>query len=283
MKAEVVPGAGLRPEMELTPNRIHPTALLSTEAELAPDVAVGAFAIVEGKVRLGSGCVIRPRAHLIGPLTMGKDNQVYSNAVIGERPQHLHYRDEPTGVEIGDGNTFRENLTVHRGTAATGLTRIGDGNFFMAGSHVAHDCRVGNRCTLVNNALLGGHCQLADFAYVSGNAAVHQFCRMGRLSFMGGGSITTKDVPPFVMQQGVNSVVGINVVGMRRAGLAEEQINSLRQVYHVVFLRGLSLPNALTRVEQELGHVDVVREFVTFVRQSQRGINRARGRGSSAT
>ena len=115
--------------MELPPTCIHPTALLSPEAEFAPDVTVGAFAIVEGKVRLGAGCVIRPRAHPIGPLTMGKNNQVYSNAVIGERPQHLHYRDEQTGVEIGDGNTFRENLTVHRGTAASGLTRIGDGNY----------------------------------------------------------------------------------------------------------------------------------------------------------
>ncbi len=268
--------------MELTPNRIHPTALLSPEAELAPDVTVGAFAIVEGKVRLEAGCVIRPRAHLIGPLTMGKDNQVYSNAVIGERPQHLHYRDEPTGVKIGDGNAFRENVTVHRGTAASGLTRIGDGNYFMAGSHVAHDCRVGNRCTLVNNALLGGHCELADFAYVSGNAAVHQFCQMGRLSFLGGGSITTKDVAPFIMQQGVNTVVGVNVVGMRRAGLAEEEINSLRRVYHVVFLKGWTLPYALARVEQELGHMDVVREFLTFVRHSPRGINRARGRGASS-
>jgi UDP-N-acetylglucosamine acyltransferase len=268
--------------MELPPTCIHPTALLSPEAEFAPDVTVGAFAIVEGKVRLGAGCVIRPRAHPIGPLTMGKNNQVYSNAVIGERPQHLHYRDELTGVEIGDGNTFRENLTVHRGTAASGLTRIGDGNYFTAGSHVAHDCRVGNRCTLVNNALLGGHCDLADFAYVSGNGAVHQFCRMGRLSFLGGGSITTKDVPPFVMQQGVNTVVGINVVGMWRAGLSEEEINSLRRVYHIVFLKGLSLPNALARVEQEVGHMDVVREFVAFVRRSQRGINRVRGRGSGS-
>jgi UDP-N-acetylglucosamine acyltransferase len=268
--------------MELTPTRIHSTALLSTEAELAPDVTVGAFAIVEGKVRLGAGCVIRPRAHLIGPLQMGKDNHVYSNAVIGERPQHLHYRGEPTGVEIGDGNTFRENVTVHRGTAASGLTHIGDGNYFMAGCHVAHDCRVGNRCMLVNNALLGGHCNLADGAYVSGNAAVHQFCRLGRLCFLGGGAITTKDVPPFVMQQGVNNVVGINGVGMRRAGLTKEEINSLRRVYHIVFLRGWGLANALTRVEEELGHMDVVREFVAFVRQSPRGINRARGRGSDA-
>ena len=141
---------------------------------------------------------------------------------------------------------------------------------------------LGHRCTLVNNALLGGHCELADSAYVSGNAAVHQFCRMGRLSFLGGGSITTKDVPPFVMQQGVNSVVGINVVGMRRAGLAEEEINSLRRVYHIVFLEGLSLPNALARVEQEVGHMDVVREFVAFIRGSQRGINRARGKGSAS-
>lgn len=264
-----------------TPPRIHPTAFVSPEAELAPGVTVEALAIVEGKVRLGPGCVVRPRAHLIGPVVMGRDNYVYGNVVIGERPQHLGYRDEPTGVRVGNGNVFRENVTVHRATAASGETRIGDGNYFMAGSHVAHDCVVGDRCVLVNNALLGGHCALADGAYVSGNAAVHQFCRMGRLAFLSATSLTTKDVPPFVMQQGLNTVVGVNVVGMRRAGFPAETIDAVRRVYRVVFCQGLPTPDALARVEAEFGAVDVVREFVTFVRESRRGINRARGRVTS--
>jgi UDP-N-acetylglucosamine acyltransferase len=262
---------------------IHPTAVVSPGAELAPDVTVGAFAIIEGEVRLGPGCVVRPRAHLIGPLVMGRDNDVYSNAVIGEQPQHVRYQGEPTGVRVGDGNVFRENVTVHRGTTDSWETRIGNGNYFMAGSHVAHDCRVGDHCTLVNNALLGGHSVLADRAYVSGNAAVHQFCQMGRLSLLSATSLTTKDVPPFVVQQGVNAVVGVNVVGMRRAGLAARQIDAVRRVFHIVFRRGLVLPDALEQVDAELGDVDVAREFVTFVRASQRGINRARSVGAGRT
>jgi UDP-N-acetylglucosamine acyltransferase len=256
--------------------RIHPTALVSAEAELAPDVQVGPFVIIEGKVQIGAGCVIRPRAHLIGPLTLGESNQIFSNVVIGEQPQHFHYQGEPTGVIIGDGNVFRENVTVHRGTAATGLTRIGHHNYFMAGSHVAHDCVIGNRCILVNNALLGGHCVLEDNVTVSGNSAVHQFCRLGRLCFLSGASGSSKDIPPFIMQQEINIVVGVNVIGMRRAGLSSQQISAIRELYHIVYLRGLAAPNALALAERELGHIDVVREFIHFVRQSKRGINAAR-------
>jgi UDP-N-acetylglucosamine acyltransferase len=260
--------------MSLVPScRIHPTALVSPEAELAAAVEVGPFVIIEGQVRIGPGCVLRPRAHLIGPLTMGRDNQVYSNAVLGERPQHFQYQDEPTGVAIGDGNTFRENVTVHRGTMHSGTTRIGNGNCFMVGSHVGHDCQVGNQCVLVNNAVLGGHCILEDGAYLSAHSGTHQFCRMGRFSLLSGTSATTKDVPPFIIQQNFNLVAGVNVVGMRRAGMTSAQISAIRRVFHIVFLRGLTLPNALARVEAELGAIDVVREFVAFVRQSQRGIN----------
>lgn len=257
-------------------SRIHPTALISAEAELAPDVQVGAYCIIEGKVRIGSGCVLRPRAYLIGPLVMGKGNHIYSNAILGERPQHLKYNDEATGVEIGDGNTFRENVTVHRGTTHSWQTRIGNDNYFMVGAHVGHDCQIGNRCFLINNALLGGHCILHDGAYVSGNSGVHQFCRLGRLAFMSGCTAATKDIPPFIIEQGFNVVVGVNIVGMRRAGFTSEQISAIRRVYHIVYLQGLTLPNALRQVESELGHVDVVREFVDFVRQSKRGINGTR-------
>ncbi len=259
--------------MSLDASRIHPTAIVSPEAELAGDVQVGAFAIIEGPVKLGAGCILRPRAHLIGPLTMGANNQVYSNAILGERPQHFKYADEPTGVVIGDNNVFRENVTIHRGTTHSWTTRIGHDNYFMAGSHVAHDCVVGDRCILVNNALLGGHCELADNVTISGNSGIHQFCRMGRLSFISGTSASTKDVPPFVIQQGFNIVVGVNVIGMRRAGLSSKQISAIRRLYHIVYLQNLSLPNAVQRAEAELGGVDVVQEFLRFVRESKRGIN----------
>ncbi len=266
--------------MEPASPLIHPTALLSAKAKLAPDVSVGAFAILEGEVHLGPGCAIGPRAHLIGPLTMGKGNHVYSNAVIGERPQHLQYRDEPTSVQVGEDNIFRENVTVHRGTTDSGRTVIGNGNYFMAGSHVAHDCHVGNHCTLSNNGLLGGHCIVSDGAYLGGNSAVHQFCRLGRLSLLEDTSSSTVDIPPFIVQQGRNIVVGVNVAGMREAGLGEDQIGAMRRVYDTVYMQGFVLTLALARVEGELGTVDVVREFVAFARQSRRGIGRAREGGS---
>lgn len=252
---------------------IHPTALISSEVEFAADVRVGPYAIIEGPVRIGPGCVIGARAHLIGPLTMGEKNQVYQNAILGERPQHFTYADEPTSVEIGSGNTFRENVTVHRGTSHSGTTRIGNGNYFMAGSHIAHDCVVGDRCIFANNALLAGHCVISNGVYISGNSAVHQHCRLGRLALLSGTSATTKDIPPFIMQQEINLVVGVNVVGMKRAGLTAAQVSAIRRVFHIVYLQNLSLPNALARVETELGTIDVVQEYLEFVRASKRGIN----------
>jgi UDP-N-acetylglucosamine acyltransferase len=257
--------------------RIHPTALVSPEAELADGVEVGPYVVVEGAVRLGEGCLVRPFAHLIGPLTMGRGNQVYSGAVLGERPQHLKYNNEPTGVEVGDNNVFRENVTVHRGTTHSWKTVIGSNNFFMAGSHVAHDCRVGSGCILANGALLGGHCVIEDGAYLSGNSAVHQFVRVGRLALLSGVSGTTKDVPPFIIQQEINWVVGVNVVGMRRAGLTGAQIDAVRRAYHVLFREGHAMPHALALVEAELGAIDVVRELVGFIRKSPRGVNAVRG------
>jgi UDP-N-acetylglucosamine acyltransferase len=213
---------------------------------------------------------------------MGKDNHVYSSAVIGERPQHLQYRDEPAGVEVGDGNIFRENVTVHRGTTDSARTIIGNGNCFMAGAHVAHDCHIADGCILASNALLGGHCALADGAYVGVNSTVHQHCRLGRLSVLQGTSSATVDIPPFIVQQGRNRAVGVNAAGMRRAGLSEEQIGALRRCFDTVYLQGLILSTALARLESELGAVNVVRKFVAFARQSRRGIGRARNKVSDA-
>jgi UDP-N-acetylglucosamine acyltransferase len=261
--------------------RVHPTAVIAPEADLAADVVVGPFAVIEGSVRLGPGCVVRPHAHLIGPLTMGRGNKVFTGAVLGERPQHLKYNDEPTGLEIGDDNTFREYVTIHRGTTHSWKTVIGHRNFFMATAHVAHDCRIGDGCILANGALLAGHCAVDDGAYLSGNCVVHQFVRIGRLALLSGVSGTSKDLPPFIIQQGINTVMGVNVVGMRRAGMSHDEIDAVRQAYHVIFREGQPLPNALARVEAELGAVGAVRELVDFIRHSKRGINGTRERGPS--
>jgi UDP-N-acetylglucosamine acyltransferase len=254
-------------------SRIHPAAVIDPAAELHETVEVGPFAVVEGAVALGPGCVVRPHAHLVGPLTAGCDNYFGTGCVVGERPQHLLYQGEPTRTEIGDGNIFREHVTVHRGTSATGLTKIGSGNFLMAGSHVAHDCRVGDRCVFANGALIGGHCLVEDGVFLSGNCAVHQFTRLGRLAFLSGVSATTKDIPPFLIYVLRNRLGGVNVVGMRRAGYSTAQIDAVRKAFHIIYRQGLPLPDALTRVEQELGEVDAVAELVGFIRRSTRGIS----------
>jgi UDP-N-acetylglucosamine acyltransferase len=238
--------------------------------------------VIDGPVSIGPGCTLRPHAVLIGPLTMGHHNEVYSGVVLGERPQHFRYDNEPTGVEIGDGNVFRENVTIHRGTTHSWATRIGNRNFFMANSHVGHDCQIGNSCILANGALLGGHCTLADNVYLSGNSAVHQFVRIGRLALLSGCSATSKDIPPFIIQQGLDSVGGVNRIGMKRAGLSNDQINAVNLTFHILFREGLVLPAALERLEVQLGQIDVVREMIDFLRQSRRGINGMRGRQRDA-
>jgi UDP-N-acetylglucosamine acyltransferase len=262
--------------------QVHSTAILSPEVELGEGVVVGPYAVLEGRVRLGAGCVVRPHVHLCGPLTMGRGNLVCTGAVLGEKPQHLKYNDEPTGLEVGDHNVFREHVTVHRGTTQSWTTRIGSHNYFMAHCHVAHDCQIGNRCILANGALLGGHCTLEDNAYLSGNCAVHQFVRIGRLALLSGCSASTKDIPPFLIQQYIDTVVGVNVVGMRRAGMTKEQIDGVRLAFRILFRRGLVLPEAVARLERELGDNDAVREMVTFIRQCHRGINPVRDRGRQA-
>jgi UDP-N-acetylglucosamine acyltransferase len=255
---------------------IHPTAIISPEARLAADVRVGPFVLIEGPVTVGAGTVIEARAHLMGQLTLGRENQIGPNVILGHQPQHAGYKGEPTRLEIGDRNIFRENVTIHRGSMASGVTRIGNENVFMVASHVGHDCVVGNRCTFVNNSLLAGHCVVDDGVIISGGSAIHQFVHLGRLCFLSGLSGSSKDVPPFIMQQEINYVVGLNLVGLRRAGFKPDQLNALRRLYHIVYLKGLSVPNALTMAEAELGHVDVVREFIAFVRASKRGINGVR-------
>jgi UDP-N-acetylglucosamine acyltransferase len=258
---------------------VHPTALISDEARLADGVKVGPFTVIEGPVTVGPGCAIGPHAHLIGPLAMGANNTVGTGSVLGGAPQHLGYRGEPTRVEIGDGNTFREHTTVHRAMPVgvgpgTGVTRIGDRNLFMASSHVAHDCVVGNDVVLANSALLAGHVTVGDRALISGNSAVHQFCRVGRLALLSGASATSKDIPPFWIMQDVNYVRGLNLVGMRRAGMPAAEVVAVRKAFRTIYLHRPALPlsAALLRIEAELGEFAAVRELVEFIRSSKRGI-----------
>jgi UDP-N-acetylglucosamine acyltransferase len=268
---------------------VHPSAVVSAEAVLGEDVRVGPFVVIDGPVTVGPGTVVRPHAHLIGPLALGANNDVGTGTVLGGAPQHLGYRGEPTNVEIGDGNVFREHVTVHRGMPAgagpgTGVTRVGSRNLFMAGSHVAHDCVVGNECMFANAAVIGGHVTVGDRALLSGNSAVHQFCRVGRLALLSGASASSKDVPPFWVMQEVNWVCGVNTVGMRRAGIPTPEIQAVRRAFGFIYADRLPIPAALVRMEAELGRFAAVRELVEFVRASKRGIcgaHRFRGHGDA--
>lgn len=257
--------------------QIHPTALVSEEATLGESVTVEPYAIVEGPVAIGAGTVIRARAHLIAPLTIGAGNDVGIGTVLGSAPQHLGYMGAPTDVEIGDGNIFREFVTVHRAMPlgvgpGTGLTRVGNRNFFMACSHIAHDCRVGNECVFANSAVIGGHVEVGDRALISGNSAVHQFCRVGRLALLSGASASSKDIPPFWIMQEINQVCGVNTVGMRRAGMASADIQAVRKAFAMIYHERLPIPAALMRIEAELGSFDAIRELLAFIRSSKRGI-----------
>jgi len=256
---------------------IHPTAVIDAEALLADDVRIGPYAVIEGPVEVGAGCVIEAHACLSGPLVMGRDNFVGHGAVLGKSPQHRGYGGEPTSLQIGDGNIFRELVTVHRGTLqGNGTTWIGDNNLFMIGSHLGHDARVGNGCTVVNSALIAGHVRLHDGCILSGHTAVQQRVRIGRLAMLGGMAATSKDVPPFVLQQGYNCVTGLNVVGLRRAGCTPETIDALRQAFRIFYREGRTQSGALDQIEAELGAIAEVAEFIGFIRESKIGINPVR-------
>jgi UDP-N-acetylglucosamine acyltransferase len=256
---------------------LHPSAVISPEAKLAANVQIGPFAVIEGPVVIGAGTVIRPHAHLIGPLIIGVNNDIGSGAVLGGAPQHLGYKGDQTAIEIGDGNIIREHVTVHRampiGTGpGTGITRVGNRNLFMVGSHVAHDCRVGNECIFANSAVIGGHVEVGDRALISGNSAVHQFCRVGRLSLLSGASATSKDIPPFWIMQEINSVCGVNTVGMRRAGIPSVEIQAVRRAFAIMYKERHTITAALLRIEAELGQFPTIRELIEFIRSSKRGI-----------
>lgn len=260
--------------MPRTDALVHPTAVISADARLAADVRVGPYAIIDGPVSLGEGCVVGPHAHLTGTVIAGPNNHFGTGCVIGERPQHLGYKGEPTRVEIGEGNQFREHVTVHRGMPnAAGVTRVGNDNLFMVNSHIAHDCQVGSNCIFANGAVIGGHVTVGDRVLLSGNSGVHQFCRVGRLALLSGLSALSQDLPPFWIAQGVmNLVNGINVIGMRRAGMPTAEIQAVRRAFRTIHLQGLTVSEGVTRVEREIGQSPAVREVIEFIRTSKRGI-----------
>jgi UDP-N-acetylglucosamine acyltransferase len=251
--------------------RVHPTAIIGPQAEIGEDVQIGPFVYIDGPVRIGPGCILHAGSHVLGRVSMGHDNVLHSHAVIGGEPQHVKYAGEPTSVQIGDCNVFREGVTVHR--AMTDTTRVGNHNYFMANSHVGHDSVVGDNCMLANGALLGGHAVVQDRALLSGNSAVHQFVRVGRLALISGASGMSMDVPPFTIHQRINVVCGVNVIGMRRAGISNGTINAVRKAFAVLYRSGQLIRNSLEQLERQFPDVPEVLEMVTFIRAGGRGIS----------
>lgn len=256
---------------------IAESAVVSSEAALAPDVVVGPFAIIGPLVTIGAGSVIGPHVRIEGPATIGERNRFLGQSSIGTEPQDLKFRGERTELRIGNDNVFREFVTINRGTTGGGgVTSIGSSNFFMAYSHVAHDCHVGSNVIFANNATLAGHVEVGDFSTVGAFSAVHQFCRVGDHAFIGGGSICTQDVLPYVKTVGSRpaKTYGINTIGLERKGFNKETIDALQRAYRLLTRSKLRLQEALDRIESELGSSAEVREFVTFIRTSTRGIIR---------
>ncbi|MEO6260801.1 MAG: acyl-ACP--UDP-N-acetylglucosamine O-acyltransferase [Thermoanaerobaculia bacterium] len=257
--------------------KIHPTAVVSPEAVLAPDVEVDAFALIGPQVTVGAGTTIGPYTRIEGPTTIGERNRFHGYAAIGSPPQDLKYKGERTELVIGNQNLFREFVTVNRGTAGGGgRTTIGSNNFFMAYSHVAHDCHVSDGTIFANNATLAGHVDVGDFATIGAFSAIHQFCRVGDHAFVGGATIATQDVLPYVKTVGSRpaATYGINSVGLERKGFQKETIEALQRAYRILVRSKLKLEDALQRIDTELGMHAEARELVEFVRSAKRGVIR---------
>ncbi|HET9551600.1 MAG TPA: acyl-ACP--UDP-N-acetylglucosamine O-acyltransferase [Anaeromyxobacteraceae bacterium] len=255
---------------------IHPSAVVEAGAQVDPSCEIGPFAYVGPHVVMGPGCVVGPHGVVTGRTTLGARNRVFSHAVVGEVPQDLKYAGEPTTTVIGDGNTFREFVTVHAGTVQDrGVTRIGSGCLFMASSHVAHDCVIGDGAIIANSVALAGHVILEDHVHFGGLSAAHQFSRVGRLAFVGGMTGVAMDVAPYCTVNGSRAeLAGLNTIGMQRAGMTEEQIGRVKQAFKIFFRSNLQAAEALAQLEGELGAHPEVAHFVAFVQGSKRGITR---------
>jgi UDP-N-acetylglucosamine acyltransferase len=256
---------------------IHPTAIISPQARLGERLSIGPYCVIGADVELGDDCQLHSHVVIDGPCSIGSHNEFYPFSAIGGKTQDLKYIGEPTFLEIGSRNVFRENTTIHRGTHATLPTRIGDDNLFLCYSHVAHDCQVGNHVILSNNGTLGGHVEVADHAIISGLAAVHQFCRIGAHSIIGGCSKITQDIPPFMIVDGnPGAVRGLNLVGLQRRGFQEDDLKSLRYAYKKLFLRkdqnmATSLSSLKASVSANNSHC---LQLIHFMESSARGVTR---------
>jgi UDP-N-acetylglucosamine acyltransferase len=255
---------------------IDPRAVISPQAQLAADVEVGPFSVVGANVVIGAGTWIGPHVVINGPTRIGAHNKVFQFASLGDAPQDKKYAGEPTRLEIGDRNVFRESVTVNRGTTHDqGVTRIGNDNLFMAYSHVAHDCQLGDQIVMANCATLGGHVEMGDWVTMGGLSAVHQHTKIGAHCFIAHNAAVTRDVPPYVMAVGRPAVPhSVNAVGLQRRGFSAEQVRNIRRAYRVLYRSGLKLKEAVEELQKAADTQAEIRPFVEFIKRSERSIVR---------
>ena len=256
---------------------IHPTATVDPKAEIGEGVEIGPYSVIEKGVSVGEGTKIGPHVVIREGTEIGKGCQVFQFASIGEAPQFSGYRGEKTFLQIGDHNIIREFVTLHRGTVkGGGKTVIGNDNFIMAYSHVAHDCQIGSQVVLANGATLAGHILIEDYAIIGGLSAIHQFCRVGAHAIIGGLTGVLLDIPPYTKAQGDRArLFGLNTIGLKRANFSGETLKALKKAYRIFFRSGLTLQKAIKQIgEDEISRFPEVQHLLHFVKQSKRGITR---------
>lgn len=255
--------------------QIHPTAIVDPAAQLGEGVYVGPYCIIGPGVTLGDGCWLQHHVTLCGPARIGRNNKFFAYGSIGQQTQDLKYKGEPTYLEIGDDNSFREFVSVHRATFPGGSTRIGSRGNFLAYAHIAHDCVVGDDVIFSNNGTLGGHTQVGDHVILGGLSAVHQFCRIGRYAMIGGCTKIVQDVPPFTIADGNPAEIrGINKIGMERHGFTPETVRAVKEAYRLLYRKELNTKGAIAAIREQLQPLPEIVHFVEFLENSERGIIR---------
>jgi len=250
---------------------IHPTAIIHPKAKLDSTVEVGPYVVIDEGVEIGPNCFIGPHVYITGLTTIGAHNRFHASCVIGDAPQDLKYDGAPTRLRIGDHNVFREHSTAHRSTKPGEETIIGSHNFLMANAHVAHNSLVGDHVIIANGVALGGHVVVQDRAFLSGNCLVHQFCRVGTLAIMQGGTAISQDLPPFTVAGGDNRICGLNIVGLRRAGFKPEERLELKRLYRALFRSGRNLRSAVAAARSEFSS-PAAKTLLDFVASARRGV-----------
>ena len=254
----------------------HPTAIVAPGAQIDPSAEIGPYVIIGPRVKIGPGTVIGPHTVVDGNTTIGAKNRIFHHASVGAPPQDLKYHGEDTQLVIGDENQIREFTTLHTGTVGGGgVTKVGNKNLFMAYTHVAHDCIIGNGNIFPNAATLAGHVEIGDFVHLGALAAVHQFTRIGDHAFIAGGAMVVMDVPPFCMAQGDRAeLAGINQVGLKRHGYSDEQVGRVKDAYRILFRSKMGLNEALSQLREGMGQHPEIALLLEFITNSKRGITR---------